>query len=164
MIHVESVVRDVSNNIVFLHVLEYEEVRKTIGVFFQKRYGITAQPDQDVSESLCVPAATSTPEPVDPELDPVSPEECCIPGPNSSESKPVSSEGLVEDISEAISEQKCPTLVFHEDLTDPEGPSAEVGESGNGNDQSGTDASPETAEKDIPAGECQQSTCVATLQ
>ncbi|KAL1265789.1 hypothetical protein QQF64_003816 [Cirrhinus molitorella] len=132
--------------------IEYAKVRKTIGAFFQKCYGISAQPDPDVSELLCIPAATaaeptpeplsSTPEPVEPEPDLVNPEECCIPGPSSSELEPVSSDGFISD---AISEQRSPTLVS-EDLNDPEGASTEVGESSSRNNPSGTDASPE----DIP--------------
>ncbi|KAK2896387.1 hypothetical protein Q8A67_010875 [Cirrhinus molitorella] len=109
--------------------IDYAKVRKTVGAFFQKRYGISAQPDSDDPLSL-----TS-----EPELDPVNPEEWCIPG----EPEPVSSEGFVDDISDAISELKNQMLVY-EDLTDPEGPSVEVGGSSSGNVQSGTDASSET--------------------
>ncbi|XP_073681593.1 uncharacterized protein [Garra rufa] len=140
--------------------IEYAKVRKTIGAFFQKCYGISAEPDLEVSESLCVPAASaleptseplsSTPEPVEPELDPIDSEECCIPGPSSPE--PVSSEGFISD---AISEQRSPTLMS-EDLTNPQEPSAEVGESSSGIYQSGTDASPETTEEDIPKEKCRK--------
>ncbi|KAK2901229.1 hypothetical protein Q8A67_009344 [Cirrhinus molitorella] len=111
--------------------IDYAKVRKTIGVFFPKRYGISAQPDSDDPLS-----STS-----EPELDPVSPEEWCISG----EPEPVSSEGLVDDISDAISELKSQMLVS-EDLTDSE----EVEGSSSKNNQSSTDVSPETAEEDIP--------------
>ncbi|XP_016354161.1 uncharacterized protein LOC107697821 [Sinocyclocheilus anshuiensis] len=137
--------------------IEYAKVRKTISVFFQKRYGISAQPDPD--ESLCVPAASapeptseplsSTSEPMEPQLDPDNTEEWCIPDPSSFESGPSSSEGLVDDISDAISKMRSPMLMS-KDLTEPAGPSAEVGGSSSGNDQSGTDASPKIPEEDIP--------------
>lgn len=136
-------------------------MRKTISAFFKKRYENSTQPDPDVLESLCVPDASvpeptseplsSSSEPMEPGLDP---EEWSIL--SSSELEPVSSEGLVVDISDAISELRSPTLVS-EDLTDPEGPSAEVSGSSSGTDQGGTDVSPETPEEDVPTGECQQS-------
>lgn len=91
-------------------------MRKTICAFFQKHYGISAQLDPD--ESLCLPAASApepTSEPMEPELDPVDTEEWCIPDPSSSESGPSSSEGLVDDIIDAISELRS---LMSKDLTD----------------------------------------------
>ncbi len=139
-------------------------MRKTISAVFQKCCEISAQLDLDVSESLCVPPAStleptseplsSTPESMEPELDPVDPEDRSIL--SSSELESVSSEGLVVAISETISELRSPKLVS-EDLTGPEGPSAEVAGSSSGNDQGGSDASPEIPEEDIPTDECQQS-------
>ncbi len=93
-------------------------------------------------------------EPMEPELDPVDLEDRSIL--SSSEQDPVSSEGVVVAISDAISELRSPKLLS-EDLTGPEGPSAEVAWSSSGNDQGGADASPETPDEDIPTGECQQS-------
>ncbi|KAL1250367.1 hypothetical protein QQF64_021372 [Cirrhinus molitorella] len=144
--------------------IDYAKVRKTIGAFFRRRYGISAQADSDVldsDESLYVPAA-SAPEPtfeplsstsksVEPEMDPVNSEEWCISGSSNSELEPVSSEGLMDDIGDAISELKS-QMLMSEDLTNPEGPSAEVEESSSGNNRSGTDLFPETAEEDIPTG------------
>ncbi|XP_059384631.1 uncharacterized protein LOC132118687 [Carassius carassius] len=134
--------------------IEYAKVRKTISAFFQKRFEISAQLDPDVSESLCVPdasvlepkseALSSSSELMEPGLDP---EEWSIL--NSSGPEPASPEGLVVDISDATSEPRSPTMVS-EDLTDPEGPSAEVSGSSSGNDQGDTDVSPETPEEDIP--------------
>lgn len=155
---------NLSNNIVFLHLSEYAEVRKIVSEFFQKHCEISAQLDLDVSETLCVPSAnapeltseplSSTSEPMEPELDPVDPDDRSIL--SSSEQEPESSEGLVVAISDAISELRSPKLVS-EDRTGPEGPLAEVAWSSSGNDQGGTDASPETPEEDKPTGECQQS-------
>ncbi len=98
---------------------------------------------------------------MEPELDPVDLEDRSIL--SSSEQDPVSSEGVVVAISDAISELRSPKLLS-EDLTGPEGPSAEVAWSSSGNDQGGADASPETPDEDIPTGECQQSIWVTTLQ
>lgn len=136
-------------------------MRKTISAFFQKRFEISEQPDPDVSESLCVPDASvlgpkseplsSTSELMEPGLDP---EEWSIL--NSSGPEPASPECLVVDISDATSEPRSQMMVS-EDLTDPEGPSAEVLGSSSGNDQGDTAVSPETPEEDIPTGECEQS-------
>ncbi|KAL0191973.1 hypothetical protein M9458_010269, partial [Cirrhinus mrigala] len=84
-----------------------------------------------------------TSEPTEPELAPVDSEEGCIP--SSSEPEPVSSEVLVADISDAISEVTSPALVS-EDLANPEEPLAEVV----GSNSSETDASPETPEENFP--------------
>ncbi|XP_026054860.1 uncharacterized protein LOC113040876 [Carassius auratus] len=134
--------------------IEYAKVRKTISAFFQKRFEISEQPDPDVSESLCVPDASvlgpkseplsSTSELMEPGLDP---EEWSIL--NSSGPEPASPECLVVDISDATSEPRSQMMVS-EDLTDPEGPSAEVLGSSSGNDQGDTAVSPETPEEDIP--------------
>lgn len=75
---------------------------------------------------------------------------------NSSGPEPASPECLVVDISDATSEPRSQMMVS-EDLTDPEGPSAEVLGSSSGNDQGDTAVSPETPEEDIPTGECEQS-------